>query len=184
MVREGETGNVRGPSSAKTKDTITHTTNDEEGGIYDGQSTIAWIVAAWSSTIGSNVVIRWLQSSSTPDKATDQSCWARFPACNPRTVRPPPILPSFLHRAYTCELLLGLLALLTLIHWAAVVRQFRQGRWRERYLSATVDTALLCLITAAFLVGDATTLLLRVLPIISDICMLVCLSLERQSPRG
>lgn len=44
-----------------------------------------------------------------------------------------------------------------------------------------VDTTSLCLIAAAFLVGDATTLFVQVLPIITDICALVCLSIERRS---
>lgn len=99
-------------------------------------------------------------------------------ACDPKTLITPSFLPSFLHPAFTCETLLFIICVAICLHWICVSLLFQSFRWRERYFPMVVYTAGGSTILATQVVKDSATVFLQVLPLVSDICVVVCLCLD------
>lgn len=84
MGREGDLEDATTKSSATTKETIIGVAHRQEKEVTGTWSTVFCIAAACSSTILSNLIVGSLRNSSATDaKASDQRCWARFPASQP-----------------------------------------------------------------------------------------------------
>ncbi|KPA45964.1 hypothetical protein FLAG1_01055 [Fusarium langsethiae] len=113
---------------------------------------------------------------STP--IAQQRCLGSFPACDPKTLITPSFLPSFLHPAFTCETLLLIICVAICLHWTCMSLLFQSARWREKYFPMALYTAGGATFLAAQVVKDSATVLIQVLPLASDICIIVCLSLD------
>ncbi|CAF3637395.1 unnamed protein product, partial [Fusarium graminearum] len=121
-----------------------------------------------------SITVPTLFSTSVPQ----QSCLGSFPACDPKTLITPSFLPSFLHPAFTCETLLFIICVAICLHWICVSLLFQSVPWREQYFSMVVYTAGGTTILATQVVKDSATVFLQVLPLVSDICVVVCLCLD------
>ncbi|KAH6977967.1 hypothetical protein EDB82DRAFT_503014 [Fusarium venenatum] len=124
-----------------------------------------------SSCLGKFPVCRLLLSccSSNPNS---------LQACDPKTLKTPSFLPSFLRPAFTCETLLLIICVAVCIHWTCVSLLFQSSRWQERYFPTVLYTAGGATILAAQVVQDPATVFVQVLPLVSDICAVICLSLD------
>ncbi|KAL3588387.1 hypothetical protein FPOAC2_10541 [Fusarium poae] len=125
-----------------------------------------------------SIIIPTLFETST----SQQSCLGSFPTCDPKTLITPSFLPSFLHPAFTCEALLATICVAICIQWTCVSLLFQQARWRERYFPMVTYTVGGATILAAHVVKDPATVFIQVLPLVSDICSIICLGLDCISP--
>jgi len=112
----------------------------------------------------------------------DRTCWRTLPPCNPRILRPLTCLPAALRAAYSCEVLLLLIAIATVVHWACIWGLFRQDHWREQHLPLVIAIALAASVPAGWVLSDGPAVFIQAVPCVVDICAVACLLLDCFSP--
>lgn len=82
VVKPGDAcGNATCVPKAKTKDTRTKPTHQQDEDSFADLSSVLRVIAACSSTVLSNLLVGLLESSSVPGgDSGDQQCWKKFPA--------------------------------------------------------------------------------------------------------
>ncbi|KAL7799828.1 hypothetical protein V8C37DRAFT_365618 [Trichoderma ceciliae] len=176
MLERHETA-ISYPAATKNNQTVgasqVYAAAQQKTDLDNSRHSICHTLAAWGLTATLNIIPEQFKKGSE-----NGGCWKIYPTCNPVAVRNQTHLFLFHDGEYSCEIFLLLVAATTFIHWSCVLRLFSRPRWRHKYLSQTITTTFIALLPLALVIQDPTTVFLRILPTVTDVCVSACLALD------